>query len=157
VARGTPATAALAQAGVAHSLEEYVYDPGAERVGLQAAAALGADPGCVLKTLMVLVDGRPACAVVPSDRELAMKKVALAFGGKAARMMPPADAERQTGYVVGGISPFGQRRAAPVAIEAAAMDLPGIYLNGGRRGLQIRLAPRDAAAALGAIVAPLVA
>ncbi|HXH45395.1 MAG TPA: Cys-tRNA(Pro) deacylase [Bradyrhizobium sp.] len=157
MAKGTPATIAVQRLGLAHTLHEYTYDPNAERVGLQAAEALGEDPGRVLKTLMLLIDGKPACAILPSDRELALKKVAAAFGGKSAAMMPPAQAERLTGYVVGGISPFGQKKRVPVAIEAAALEHDRVYLNGGRRGLQIRLSPRDAADALGAVASELVA
>lgn len=156
MSRTTRATQALTKAGIVHDLHSYAYDPGAERVGLQAAEALGEDPARVLKTLMIEVDGKPACAVIPSDRELSMKRAAAAFGGKSAQMMKPADAERMTGYHVGGISPFGQRRTVPVAIEAAAMEQALVYINGGQRGLQVRLAPKDAAGVLRAIVAPLV-
>jgi Cys-tRNA(Pro)/Cys-tRNA(Cys) deacylase len=106
---------------------------------------------------MALVDGKPACAIVPSDREVSMKKLAAAFGGKAAQMMKPADAERVSGYKVGGISPFGQMKPPRVAIEERAMAQDRVYINGGQRGLQVRLSPRDAAALLNAIVAPLVA
>lgn len=153
----TRATRALEQAGVAFTVHVYDYDPDADSVGLQAAEALGEPPQRVLKTLMTLVDGKPACAIVPSDREVSMKKLAAAFGGKSAAMMKPADAERMTGYKVGGISPFGQMRAVRTAIEAGAMAHETVYMNGGQRGLQVRLAPRDAVAALKAIVAPFVA
>ena len=153
----TPATKALAGAGIAFTLHSYDYDPGAERVGLQAAEALGEAPHRVLKTLMALVDGKPVCAIIPSDRDLAMKRLAAAFGGKSAQMMKPAEAERLTGYRVGGISPFGQRRKVPTAIEQSALEEPLVYVNGGQRGLQIRLDPRDALAAAEAIAAPLIA
>jgi Cys-tRNA(Pro)/Cys-tRNA(Cys) deacylase len=151
------ATQFLARAKVAHSVHGYDYAPGAERVGLQAAEALGEHPSRVLKTLMIEIDGKPACAVIPSDRELSMKKAAAALGAKSAQMMKPADAERITGYHVGGISPFGQKKRVPVAIEQAAMAEALVYINGGQRGLQVRLAPLDAAKALGAVVAELVA
>jgi len=157
MSRTTRATQVLIQAKVAHGVHSYDYDPGSERVGLQAAEALGEDPCRVLKTLMIEIDGKPACAVIPSDRELSMKKVAAALGAKSAQMMKPADAERITGYHVGGISPFGQKKRVPVAIEAAAMAEALVYINGGQRGLQVRLAPGDAASALGATVADLVA
>lgn len=153
----TRATRALRAAGVAFTLHQYEYDPQADSVGLQAAAALGEAPERVLKTLMTLVDGRAACAILPSDRELSMKRLAAALGGKSASMMKPADAERMTGYKVGGISPFGQMRKVPFAIEEGALAHPLVYLNGGQRGLQVRLDPREAAKLLGAIVAPLVA
>ena len=157
MSKSTRATKALEQAGVAFAVVTYDYDPDADRIGMQAAAALGEDPARVLKTLMALVDGKPVCVVVPSDKEVSMKKLAAAFGGKAAQMMKPADAERISGYKVGGISAFGQMKPPRVAIEAAAMTHDLIYMNGGQRGLQVRLKPGDAAAALKAIVAPLVA
>jgi len=151
----TPATQMLARAGIAFDTVEYDYAPGAERVGLQAAEAIGADPGEVFKTLMIELDGKPVCAVVPSDREVAMKKLAAALGGKSAAMMAPAAAERLTAYKVGGISPLGQRRKVPVALDAAAMTRDTIFLNGGRRGLQIRMTPADLVAVLGCTVADL--
>ena len=157
MSKATRATKALEQAGVAFTVLTYDYDPDAERVGLQAAEAMGEPPERVLKTLMALVDGKPVCVIVPSDREVSMKKLAAAFGGKAAQMMKPADAERITGYKVGGISPFGQMKPPRVAIEAAAMAHDLVTMNGGQRGLQVRLKPADAAAVLKAVVAPLVA
>ncbi|TSJ61632.1 Cys-tRNA(Pro) deacylase [Starkeya sp. 3C] len=157
MSKATRATRALERAGVAFTVHVYDYDPDADRIGLQAAEAIGETPDRVLKTLMTLVDGKPACAIVPSDREISMKKLAAALGGKAAQMMKPADAERITGYKVGGISPFGQTRRVPVVIEAAALAHALVYLNGGQRGLQVRLKPQDAVAALGAVAAPVVA
>lgn len=156
MSRTTPATAVLVRAGIAFELRTYDYDPRAAKVGVQAAEALGEPPSRVLKTLMVLVDDKPACVILPSDREAGMKKVAAAFGGKSARMMPPADAERITGYKVGGVSPLGQRRAVPTAMEEMAMDEARIYVNGGQRGLQISIAPADLLRAAGAIAVPLV-
>lgn len=153
----TQATLALTRAGVAFSVHHYDYDPGADRIGLQAAEAIGEPPHRVLKTLMVEVDGKPACTVIPSDCELSMKRVAAAFGGKAAQMMKPAAAERLTGFRVGGISPFGQKRKVPTAIEAAALGEAYVIINGGQRGLMVQLAPGDAVKALAAIAAPLVA
>jgi Cys-tRNA(Pro)/Cys-tRNA(Cys) deacylase len=117
---------------------------------MQAANALGESPARVLKTLMVLLDGKPACAILQSDAQLAMTKLAAALGGKSAEMMKPADAERTTGYKVGGISPFGQMRTVPTAIHAAALDEAYVFINGGQRGLQIRIDPKDAAAVLDA-------
>lgn len=157
MAKGTPATLALEKAGVAFTVTTYDYDPGADRVGLQAAEAMGVSPGIVLKTLMAEVDGKPVCVVVPSDREVSMKKLAAAFGGKSAQMMKPPDAERITGYRVGGISPFGQKRKVPTAIEETALALPEVFMNGGQRGLQVKMAPADAAHAIDAKIAPLVA
>lgn len=157
MAKGTPATLVLDKAGVAFTLHEYAYDPAADRVGVQAAEAMGVDPASVFKTLLVLADGRPACAIVASDRNVAMKQLAAALGAKSAAMMPPAEAERLTGYKVGGISPFGQRRPVPIVLDEAAMAQDAIFLNGGRRGLQVRLAPAAAAAAMGAKVAAIAA
>jgi Cys-tRNA(Pro)/Cys-tRNA(Cys) deacylase len=141
VSSSTRATKALQQAGAAFTLHAYEYDSGADRVGLQAAEALGESPGRVLKTLMTRVDGKPACVILPSDRE------------KSAEMMPPAEAERLTGYKVGGISPFGQMKRVPTVLEVAALEHPLVYLNGGQRGLQVRMAPADIARILDAAVA----
>ena len=157
MSKATRATRALEQAGIAFTVHSYDYDPGADRIGLQAAEALGESPARVLKTLMALVDGRPACVIIPSDHEVSMKKLAAALGGKSAQMMKPADAERVTGYKVGGISPFGQMRAVPIAMEQSALAHDLVYLNGGQRGLQVRLAPRDAADVLKAVVAGVIA
>lgn len=147
----------LEAAGVLISLHPYDYDPNAEAVGLAAAAALGIDPALMLKTLMVEVDGKPACCVIPSDRQLSMKRVAVAFGGKAAAMMPPAKAEKLTGYKVGGISPFGQKRVVPTSVEVAACGAPKVWINAGQRGLLLGIAPADALAVLGAQAVALVA
>jgi Cys-tRNA(Pro)/Cys-tRNA(Cys) deacylase len=157
MSKTTRATQVLAKAGVNFTLHTYDYDPNAERVGLQAAEALGEEPHRVLKTLMAEVDGKPVCVVVPSDREVSMKKLASAFGGKSANMMKPADAERLTGYHVGGISPFGQKKPVPTAIEETALAERLVYLNGGQRGLQVRLDPKVALTALKAVAAPLIA
>lgn len=157
MSKATRATVALGKAGIAFTVHTYDYDPDADSIGLQAAAALGEDPARVLKTLMALVDGKPACVILPSDREVSMKRLAAAFGGKAAQMMKPAEAERIAGYKVGGISPFGQMRQVRTVIEEAALSQDLVYMNGGQRGLQVRLAPRDAVAVLKAIVAPVVA
>jgi Cys-tRNA(Pro)/Cys-tRNA(Cys) deacylase len=157
MSRTTRATQALEKAGVAFSVHSYEYDPDAPRIGLQAAEALGEDPARVLKTLMAEVDGKPVCVVVPSDQEVSMKKLAAAFGGKSASMMKAPDAERLTGFVVGGISPFGQKKAVPTAMEEMALLEDRVYLNGGQRGLQVRLDPNAALEALGARAADLVA
>jgi Cys-tRNA(Pro)/Cys-tRNA(Cys) deacylase len=153
VSKTTPATLALDKAGVAYTLSAYDYDPKAERVGLQAAEALGAPPGEVLKTLMVKVDGKPACVVLASDREVSMKRLAAALGGKSAEMMKPADAERLTGYRVGGVSPFGQKRPVPTVLDADAARLPEAFVNAGQRGLQARLAPAELVRVLDARIA----
>lgn len=157
MSKTTRATQALSKAGVSFTLHTYDYDPTADRVGIQAAEALGEDASRVLKTLMAEVDGRPVCVIVPSDREVSMKKLASAFHGKSAAMMKPADAERLTGFVVGGISPFGQKKQVPTAIEEEALVHEAVYMNGGQRGLQVRLSPRDVVTALKAIAASVIA
>jgi Cys-tRNA(Pro)/Cys-tRNA(Cys) deacylase len=157
MSKTTQATKALEKLGVKFVLHTYVYDSDAESIGLQAAEALGVEPYRMLKTLMAEVDGRPVCVVVPSNGEVSMKKLATAFGGKTAKMMRPADAERLTGYHVGGISPFGQKKRVPVAIEASSLGHATIFLNGGQRGLQVELDPNDAVKALGAITHSLTA
>src|SRR3954462_4454843 len=152
MSRTTRATQALEKLGVKFTVQTYAYDPDAESIGLHAAGALGVEPHRVLKTLMAEVDGKPVCVVVPSDREVSMKKLAAAFGGKAANMMRPADAERLPGYPLGGISPFAQKKRVPTAIDEAALSESRVYLNGGQRGLQIELDPHDAVRALDAIL-----
>jgi Cys-tRNA(Pro)/Cys-tRNA(Cys) deacylase len=147
----------LARAGIAFSVHSYEYDPDAQHIGLQAAEALGQEPARVLKTLMARVDGKAVCVIVPSDREVSMKKLAAVMAGKSAEMMKPADAERITGYKVGGISPFGQRRASPAVIEIQALAHELVFMNGGQRGLQVCLSPDDAQRVLGAVAAPVIA
>jgi Cys-tRNA(Pro)/Cys-tRNA(Cys) deacylase len=144
MSRTTAATLALSKAGVSFTPFPYDYDPEAPRIGLQAAEALGRDPAQVFKTLMAEVDGKPVCVVVPSDGEVSMKKLAAVFGGKSASMMKPADAERMTGFKVGGISPFGQRKLVPTAIDETAELYDEVLINGGQRGLLVGLAPADA-------------
>lgn len=156
MAKATPATRALDTMGIPYSLHAYAYDPEAPRIGLQAAEALGVGPDRVLKTLMAAVDGKPVCLLVASDKEVSMKRVAAAFGGKAAAMLKVPDAERLTGYHVGGISPLGQKRAVPTAIDAGSLATDAeIHVNGGGRGLQIRIRPDDLLRALGARTAAL--
>jgi Cys-tRNA(Pro)/Cys-tRNA(Cys) deacylase len=157
MSKTTRATLALTKAGVKFTLHSYDYDPDADSIGLQAASALGIEPRRMLKTLMAEVDGKPVCVVVPSDREVSMKKLAAAFHGRTAKMMRPADAERLTGYHVGGISPFAQKKRVPTAIEQAALNASSVYLNGGQRGLQIELDPNDACKILGASACALTA
>ncbi|MBI4274077.1 MAG: Cys-tRNA(Pro) deacylase [Rhizobiales bacterium] len=155
MAKSTPATLALQKAGVAFTLHEYDYDPNAAHIGMQAAEALGISPARLLKTLMAKAGTQAVCVLVPSDREVSLKRLAAAAGAKDAAMLPPAEAERITGYRVGGISPLGQKKKVPVYIEASVMALPTIVLNGGRRGLQIELTPADLVRLLGAAPAQL--
>ena len=122
MSKSTRATLALNKAGVNFTLHTYDYDPDAEHIGLQAADAIRVEPRRVLKTLMAEVDGTPICVVVPSDREVSMKKLATAFNGKTAKMMGAADAERLTGYHIGGISPFAQKRRVPDRHRRSSYD-----------------------------------
>lgn len=143
MAKGTPATVALERAKIAFMLHEYDYDPNAARIGLQAAEALGVEPVRLLKTLMARAGETIVCVLLPSDRELNLKKLAAVARAKSAEMLPPAQAERITGYHVGGISPFGQKRRSPVYLDESALTHPTVVVNGGRRGLQIEVAPRE--------------
>ncbi|MGE4481128.1 Cys-tRNA(Pro) deacylase [Acidocella sp.] len=147
---GTPATQFLRAAKIPFEILEYDYEPGHDRVALQAAAALGLPPGQLLKTLMLEVDRAPVCAVLPGERSLSMKFAAAAAAGKSAAMMPPEKAERLTGYHTGGISPFGQRKRVPVLFEESALGFGKVAINGGRRGLILLLAPDAACRAVGA-------
>lgn len=153
----TPGLKFLQVRGIGFTLHPYAYDPDAEAVGLAAAAALGLDPHLTLKTLMVEVDGAPACCVIPSDRQLSMKRVAAAFGGKSAAMMAVPKAEKLTGYKVGGISPFGQKRSVPAAVEASVCGAERVWINAGQRGLLLGIAPEDARTSLGAQAVALIA
>lgn len=149
-AGGTPATVALTRAGVPFSEHSYQHDPGAASYGLEAADALGLDPRQVFKTLLTSVDpppgsGRAALVVgiVPVSAQLDLKAVAEAMHAKKATMAAPADAERATGYVVGGISPVGQKRAHPTVLDESALRFETVYVSGGRRGLDLGLSPAD--------------
>lgn len=141
--QGTPATVALTKAKVEFTAHTYDHDPAAKSFGLEAAEALGLAPEQVFKTLLVEVDGKLTVGVVPVDKQLDLKAIAAAAGGKKAVMADPAAAERTTGYVVGGISPIGQKRALPTVIDATATDHAKVYVSGGRRGLDIGLSPTD--------------
>ena len=157
MSRTTRATLALEKLGVKFTVHSYDYDPEADSIGLQAAAALGVEPRRMLKTLMAEVDGKPVAVVLPSDREVSMKKLATAFHGKTAKMMRPPDAERLTGYHVGGISPFAQKKRVPVVIEEAALKEVTVFVNGGQRGLQIEIDPNVAVKVTAAVACALTA
>ena len=155
--RGTTATIALERARIPFTVHEYDHDPRHASYGLEAVSALGADPSRVFKTLVAEVDGRLTVGVVPVERQLDLKALAAAAGGKRAKMAEVSDAERATGYVAGGISPLGQRKRLPVIIDASALAAATIYCSAGRRGLEIELAPADLIRAVGATVAPIAA
>lgn len=153
--QGTPATAALAAAGVPFVLHPYTHDPAAASYGMEAAEVLGFDPARVFKTLMVEVDGRLAVGVVPVSGSLDLKAIAATLGSKKAAMADPAAAERRTGYVLGGISPLGQRQPSPTVVDDSALALTSILVSGGRRGLDIELDPQDLIRLTGAVTAPI--
>ncbi|WP_248761522.1 Cys-tRNA(Pro) deacylase [Pseudarthrobacter sp. SSS035] len=140
---GTPATAALAAAGVPFVLHPYAHDPSAASYGTEAAGALGIAPETVFKTLMVEVEGRLAVGVVPVSGNLDLKAFAAALGARKASMADPAAAERRTGYVLGGISPLGQRQSSPTVVDSSALNLGTMLVSGGKRGLDVELAPAD--------------
>jgi Cys-tRNA(Pro)/Cys-tRNA(Cys) deacylase len=154
-AGGTPATVALTKAGVPFTEHAYAHDPAASSYGLEAAELLGLDPEQVLKTLFTAVDGRLVVGIVPVSGQLDLKAVAAAVGGKWATLADPAEAERATGYVVGGISPVGQKRAHPTVLDASAMAHGTVYVSGGRRGLDLGLSPADLVRVTDATVAPI--
>jgi Cys-tRNA(Pro)/Cys-tRNA(Cys) deacylase len=160
----TPAVRAAERAGVPHRVLTYAHDPAATAYGPEAARALDLDPAHVFKTLVVRLEGAAgragardalAVALVPVERQLDLKAAADALGAKRAALADPAEAERATGYVVGGISPLGQRRALPTALDASALALDTVYVSAGRRGLELALAPADLVRLTNARVAPL--
>jgi Cys-tRNA(Pro)/Cys-tRNA(Cys) deacylase len=152
---GTPATIALTSAGVAFTLHGYEHDRRAESYGLEAAAALGLDPDRVFKTLLADLDGSLVVAVVPVSGMLDVKALARALGGSKAVMADPKEAERATGYVTGGISPIGQKRTLRTVVDESALGYDEVYVSGGRRGLDVGIAPADLVAVTGAILAPI--
>ena len=150
-ARATRAVEAVRAAGVAHVVHQYEVPGSASprdrerrpRYGLDAAAALDLDPGRVFKTLIASVDGQLVAAIVPVAGELDLRALAAAAGGRRAAMADPSEAERATGYVVGGISPLGGRRPLPTILDVSAAAYRTVFVSGGRRGLQLELAPAD--------------
>jgi len=143
----TPAIAAAERAGIAFTVREYEHDPTAESYGLEAAERLGLDPACVFKTLVVDVDGRLGVAIVPVATQVDLRSF-----GKRAAMADAARAESATGYVLGGISPLGQRRPLPTTIDESALEHETIHVSAGRRGLELELDPRDLVRLSGATV-----
>jgi len=140
---GTPATVALTRAGVGFELHAYQHDPRATSYGLEAASALGLPPEQVFKTLLADVDGRLAVGIVPVSGQLDLKALARALGGSRAAMADQAAAERATGYVVGGISPLGQKKRLPTVLDASALDHATVLVSAGRRGLDLEISPAD--------------
>jgi Cys-tRNA(Pro)/Cys-tRNA(Cys) deacylase len=147
--QGTRAIDAARRAGIAHAVHEYAHDAraslreGGRGYALEAVEALGIDAGRVFKTIVVSVDGRLGVAVVPADSEVDLKGVADALGGRKATIAPPSEAEKATGYVLGGISPLGTRRSLPTVVDVSAEAWPTIHVSAGRRGLESELAASD--------------
>jgi Cys-tRNA(Pro)/Cys-tRNA(Cys) deacylase len=154
-AAGTPATVALTRAGIPFIAHAYEHDPRAAAYGLEAAEKLGVDPDRVFKTLLANVDGALAVGIVPVAMQLDLKALAHALGGKRAEMADPAVAERKTGYVVGGISPIGQKTALPTVLDESAILAETVFVSGGRRGLDLELAPDDLLAVTSGRYAPI--
>lgn len=152
----TPAIHALLEAGIPHTLHAYEHDATSKlSFGIEAATALGLDPDQVFKTMCAYVDGHLSVGIVPVSGMLDLKALAAAFGAKKAEMAQAADAERSSGYVVGGISPIGQRKALPTALDETADLYDIVYVSGGQRGLDIGLSPADLARITNAVVAPI--
>jgi Cys-tRNA(Pro)/Cys-tRNA(Cys) deacylase len=149
----TPAVDVLIRSGTAYRLHEYIHDPSAP-YGREAAEAVGTEPQQVLKTLVVAAAGSLAIAVIPVSGELDLKALAAALGLKKVMMAHPAQAERATGYVIGGISPLGQKRRLRIVVDESASQWATVFVSGGRRGLELELAPADLVALTGALVAP---
>jgi Cys-tRNA(Pro)/Cys-tRNA(Cys) deacylase len=150
---GTPATVALTEAGIAYTTHSYAHDPAAPSYGLEAAEVLGLPPEQVFKTLLADVEGELVVGIVPVGGKLDLKALAAAVGAKKAEMADPRAAERSTGYVVGGISPLGQRKALRTVLDETAVLFDTIYVSGGRRGFDLGLAPDDLLALTGGITA----
>jgi Cys-tRNA(Pro)/Cys-tRNA(Cys) deacylase len=155
VAAATPAIAALVRRGVDHRVHTYEHDPAARSYGQEAADAMGVDPARVFKTLVAAVGSSLVVAVVPVTGELDLKALASAVGAKRADMADGAAAERATGYVLGGISPLGQKRSLATVVDESASTWDTVFVSGGRRGLEIELRPSDLVAATSARVAPI--
>lgn len=162
---GTPAISMLQAAGVAFTINEFHHEPGERNYGLVAAAALGVEPGRVFKTLVANLtierDGRSCTeqvvGIVPVSGQLSLRELAAALGGKRAEMCPVVFAQRLTGYVVGGISPFGQKKRLRTAVDETCLLFDSIFVSGGKRGLDIEIAPEALVSVLDAVVAPIAA
>jgi len=152
---GTPATTALTAASVPFTMHDYAHDPRSESYGEEAATAMGIAPERVFKTLLADVDGALIVAVVPVSGQLDLKALARAVGGRRAAMADPRAAERSTGYVLGGISPLGQKRPHPTVVDATALDHATVFVSAGRRGLEVELAPADLVRLTAAVTAPI--
>jgi Cys-tRNA(Pro)/Cys-tRNA(Cys) deacylase len=153
MATGTPATNLLTSKGIDFNVHEYTHDPNSTSFGLEAAEKLGVDPNRVFKTLIANLDESFAVAIVPVNQQVSLKSLARTLGAKRAVMADPAQAARLTGYVVGGISPLGQKRLLSTVIDQSAKEFETILVSGGRRGFDIELSPQDLAELLSAVFA----
>ena len=153
MATGTPATNLLTSKSIDFKAHEYSHDPNSTSFGLEAAEKLGVDPNRVFKTLIANVDESFAVAIVPVNQQVSLKSLARTLGAKRAVMADPAQAARLTGYVVGGISPLGQKRLLSTVIDQSAKEFETILVSGGRRGFDIELSPQDLAELLSAVFA----
>lgn len=151
----TPAMKTLTEAGIAYAVHEYHHDPDVTAYGEEAASALKLDPERVFKTLVAEVDGQLVVGIVPVSGQLSLKALAAAVGGKKAQMADPKVVEKTTGYVLGGVSPIGQRKALPTVLDDNAVDYSTIYVSGGKRGLDLELTPADLIAVTNARTAPI--
>lgn len=151
----TPAMVALTEAQIPFAVHEYAHDPDVTAYGEEAAAALRLDPDRVFKTLLADVDGSLVVAVVPVSGQLNLKALAAAVGAKRAAMAEARTAEKVTGYVVGGISPLGQRKQLPTVVDSTAMEHSTVFVSGGRRGVDIEIDPQDLITATNARTAPI--
>lgn len=152
---GTPATVALTRAGVSYTLHPYAHRDGSTSYGDEAAEQLGVDPRRIFKTLVADVGGKLTVAVVPVADQLDLKALARACGAKKAQLADPQAASRSSGYVLGGISPIGQRTRLPTVLDSSSANYPTIFVSAGRRGLQVELSPADLASLIGASIAPI--
>ncbi|MBZ2169620.1 Cys-tRNA(Pro) deacylase [Marinobacter sp. F4216] len=152
----TPGINALKKAGVAFRVHEYEHDPDSQSYGLEAAQKMDVEPARVFKTLVVLVDGKSmTVGIVPVQTQLSLKRIAKATSGKKATMADPKAVERSTGYILGGVSPLGQKRPLKTFIDQSAESFETIFVSAGRRGLEIELSPQDLSALLNAAFVPL--
>ena len=152
----TPGINAASKAGISHTVHEYEHDPASAGYGNEAAEKLGVEPARIFKTLVVCVDGKTlAVGVVPVTGMLSMKLIAKAAGGKKANMADPQEVQRRTGYVLGGVSPLGQKNRLETFIDASAKRFDTVYISAGRRGLEIELSPEDLARLTGGQLVPL--
>ena len=151
----TPAVAVLERSGAVYRVHQYTHDPAVASFGWEAADAMAVEPGRVFKTLVASADSALVVAIVPVTGELDVKALGAALGAKRVALADPAAAQKATGYVVGGISPLGQKRRLPTVVDATASRWETVFVSGGRRGLELKLAPADLVRLTGGVLAPI--